>query len=179
MTPTEIKFCSRVIIFSPFYQVLVFKIRKGFFLGDPVYVCIYTYMCISINPSIYLSIYLSNLLIISVFEPGSGDSHDEEYKKIHEDYKNLVSMSTIKLKTSPLWYERGSVTSHLLRKLWHSDWPTDKQTEIRGHKEVTLSKSRSFLRPTASHLCAKVVSWLPFFAIRTKTDINRTDILAK
>ena len=102
MTPTEIKFCSRVIIFSPFYQVLVFKIRKGFFLGDPVYVCIYTYMCISINPSIYLSIYLSNLLIISVFEPGSGDSHDEEYKKIHEDYKNLVSMSTITLRTSPL-----------------------------------------------------------------------------
>ena len=33
----EIKFYSRVIIFSPFYQVLGFKIRKGaFFGGRPV-----------------------------------------------------------------------------------------------------------------------------------------------
>ena len=38
----EIKFYSRVIIFSPFYQVLGFKLRKGaLFLGHPVYICIY------------------------------------------------------------------------------------------------------------------------------------------
>ena len=28
--------------------------------------------------------------IFSVFEPENGDQHEEEYKKIHEDYKNLV-----------------------------------------------------------------------------------------
>ena len=38
MTPIEIKFYSRANIFSPFYQVLGFKIRKGAFFGDTLYI---------------------------------------------------------------------------------------------------------------------------------------------
>ena len=35
MTPIDIKFYSRADNFSPFYQVLGFKIRKGAFFGTP------------------------------------------------------------------------------------------------------------------------------------------------
>ena len=37
MTPNEIKYYSRANIFSPFYQVLGFKIRKGAFFWDTLY----------------------------------------------------------------------------------------------------------------------------------------------
>lgn len=35
-----------------------------------------------------------SIIIIAVFEPDSGDKNAEEYKKIHEDYKNLVRKLT-------------------------------------------------------------------------------------
>ena len=70
----------------------VFDSLVGFLRGPVWNVPILTFIeHKSLGKEGYMKVNLSlNIFLISVFEPEEDEQNEEEYKKIHDDYKNLV-----------------------------------------------------------------------------------------